>query len=396
MHSHSHFIIFFSYETTVKNRTIYYNFCRDLLIDPSLKSTVAVKVNEKYVRLSGSADGEDQNPNKIKVSFHGYDDKKGNLTTFVEIKLAHGDECLADKSKNYTIVINVTCDYNKEGIEMEWGEFDPEKECEVLIPAYSSLACGDLNTYALARFLENNPVIFGIILLALGLYLCAFGYYTLHISSFVIGIIAVPILLLIIFVGIIGFRNSTLILFLLIISLILGFVVGYFLRLYLKIFVLIVGAVVGYFLGTIVYSAVFSFVHFKYSYLIYYAILAISVAFCAVFGYKNKRISVIVGTSIIGAYCVMRACALFLKDVVRYVSETEIFDLMRTGNFEKISEILTKMYFVYPVIFIVMTVVSAAVQFKINKKEDEVEDYKELEGKLDKTTMLEKKLLRLM
>ena len=69
---------------------------------------------------------------------------------------------------------------------------------------------------------------------------------------------------------------------------------------------------------------------------------------------------------------------------------------MRTGNFEKISEILTTMYFVYPVIFIVMTVVSAAVQFKINKKEDEVEDYKELEGKLDKTTMLEKKLLRLM
>ena len=74
----------------------------------------------------------------------------------------------------------------------------------------------------------------------------------------------------------------------------------------------------------------------------------------------------------------MRGIALLLDSTdIKYVDESKVFDYARTENFEQIKEMISGYFFLFPVIFILFTVVYIVVQHKINPK-NEGDDYREL------------------
>ncbi len=87
----------------------------------------------------------------------------------------------------------------------------------------------------------------------------------------------------------------------------------------------------------------------------------------------------IIGTSILGSYCLMRAFSFFLDDVLPFIDEIKIYELAKHQNYEKIAEMVWGLFLIYPAMLIVFIVVTIIVQFKLNPKWRDVEDYKLLE-----------------
>ena len=87
----------------------------------------------------------------------------------------------------------------------------------------------------------------------------------------------------------------------------------------------------------------------------------------------------IIGTSILGSYCLMRAFSFFLEDVVPFINELKIYDLATHGNYDKIVEMIWGLFLIYPSMLIVFIVATIIVQIKLNPKWRDVDDYKLLE-----------------
>ena len=87
----------------------------------------------------------------------------------------------------------------------------------------------------------------------------------------------------------------------------------------------------------------------------------------------------IIGTSILGSYCLMRAFSFFLEDVVPFINELKIYDLATHQNYEKIADMVWGVFLIYPSMLIVFIVATIIVQFKLNPKWRDIEDYKLLD-----------------
>ena len=77
----------------------------------------------------------------------------------------------------------------------------------------------------------------------------------------------------------------------------------------------------------------------------------------------------------------MRGLSFFLYGKVDYIDEEKLYDFARTGNYEKIADMIVSTFLIYPAILIVLIVVFIIVQIKINPNWKDVDDYKDLNNK---------------
>ena len=153
---------------------------------------------------------------------------------------------------------------------------------------------------------------------------------------------------------------------------------------FLKIYMVLVGGITGYLLAITINNLFISIIDTEHQKLIRIIVIVVIIIVGVVFGIFLTKGTFIVGTSIIGSYCLMRAMSLFLYGVVTFVNELKIYDLAKHGNYEVIEEDVLGLFLIYPSMLVIFIVVTIIVQFKLNPKWRDVEDYKLLEKDFDK------------
>ena len=354
--------------TTKDGKTILYQFCKNI---DDTKSSVILKSDSESsnsTRLAGNVKGETNSKNRILV---------GSNKTLI-IHLAEGDKC--SSKENYNFTINLKCNADLEYANENLIEPTTTSPCNYVLEAESKYACGIENAYITLDL--TFKIIFGILLIILGNVFGIFGFKYLNYSFYVVCMLLFAVLLIYIFVHLLNITSNVVFWILIAVGAILGFLLAFFLtkkkKLFLSLYMAILGGAFGYLLGTVIYEIIFLNIQTDSQKTMYLIVVLCCMIIGIVLGIFAPRKICFVSTSTIGGYCFMRGIALLLDSTdIKYVDESKVFDYARTENFEQIKEMISGYFFLFPVIFILFTVVYIVVQHKINPK-NEGDDYREL------------------
>ena len=366
-------------ETKVKNDKIQLKFCQNI---NDTKSSVIYNDGNKIYRLAGNIHGEENNKNKIEVYYNENDEEKNQVNLY----LAYGDQ-IGDSRYKVSILLNCKKDVDFSCTEIN--DFDITKD-ELNIVADSKYACVQRDVYS--SMLEKNYIPAGIILIIAGCFLGLFGYKKKEICIYLV-CLAGGLYLFKFLDDIFDLYSEyfiisiVIIVFLFIISIVNAIII-YKKKSLFKYYVLLIGGLLGYSIGFLINSTIILIINTSYQkviQIIIYVVLVIAGVICGRFAAK---ISYIIGTSIIGSYGLMRGISLYLKDKIPYLNEQKIYDLAHTGNFEKVGEIFSGWFYIYPAMLLVFTIICIIVQYNINPSFDDIEDYKLLEKEFGDTKLV--------
>ena len=341
-------------------------FCKNI---GNKSSVIYTGEDSKIIRLAGDINGEEKNKNKVKYN---------SIENAIELHLAKGDKCLNDSSQNYSFVIKLHCNV-KEYKFIGINDYNPNYTCNFEMKAYSKYACGNKDVFVKSEFLKSYRIYLGIGFCIIGLIIGILGYRNLNIGIILVCVISCPIALKYLIYDLFDINDKVALYVIFVIGLIIGGVIAYLLtrrKKYRKIYMCIIGGIFGYLIGTFLYDVLFTLIETSSQKLIYYLILVIFTIGGVISGIFFAKITCIIGTSTLGGYSFMRGISLFLLNVVEYFDETKIFIYAKTGNYEKIGEMIGAKFYIYPAIWIVFTIIFILIQSKINPKINDIDDYK--------------------
>ena len=345
---------------------IEFRFCRN--VEGYDSSCIYTKGDEK-IKLAETIYGKDNNKNKIDASKNK-----------VKMYLAAGDKCLKEEKDKYKIEIELYCSDEEFEIQNKT-EFNPEEKCNLKFSAKTKYACGDGKAYFEPEGVWR--IISGIVLTIIGVMAGILGYNQVKIGIFLVCTIG-SVLLARFLLSLIATSKLAVILVIYILFLIVGIILFVFFikkNEYLKYYMLLVGGICGYPIGLTIYNLFFAIIDTSHLKLIHAIIIVIFIIIGVILGYIVPKYTCIVGTSIMGAFFLMKGISYFLYGKVNYINEEKLYDLASTGNYEKIADMIWSSFLIYPAILIVFIVVFIIVQIKINPNWKDVDDYKDLDNK---------------
>ena len=355
---------------------IFLRFCKNI---DGEDSSCIYKAENKKIKLAGDIKGQEGNNNKFEIENN---DK-------VKLYLSAGEKN-ANINKNYLVNVEIECNATiNDFILKEKPTFDINNDHILNIKGISKHACVIKDKYGKDIGLVGR-IIVGIVLLGVGVYVGIFGYRGRKIGIFLVCISGLVFGSLII-LNLFDVTNLVIKIIVMVVFGLVGVGLSIFFvykQKFLKFYMILVGGITGYILSITINDLFISLIDTEHQKIIRIVIIVVFIVIGVIFGIFLTKGTFIVGTSIIGSYCLMRALSFFLYDVVPFVDELKIYDLAKHGNYEKISEMVVGLFLIYPSLLLVFIVVTIIVQIKLNPKWRDVEDYKLLEKNFDKPAEL--------
>ena len=351
-------------------------FCKNI---DGEDSSCIYKAENKKIKLAGDIKGQEGNNNKFEIENN---DK-------VKLYLSSGEKN-ANINKNYLVNVEIECNATiNDFILKEKPNFDINNDHILNIKGISKHACVIKDKYGKDIGLVGR-IIVGIVLLGVGVYVGIFGYRGRKIGIFLVCISGLVFGSLII-LNLFDVTNLVIKIIVMVVFGLVGVGLSIFFvykQKFLKFYMILVGGITGYILSITINDLFISLIDTEHQKIIRIVIIVVFIVIGVICGIFLTKGTFIVGTSIIGSYCLMRALSFFLYDVVPFVDELKIYDLAKHGNYEKISEMVVGLFLIYPSLLLVFIVVTIIVQIKLNPKWRDVEDYKLLEKNFDKPAEL--------
>ena len=351
-------------------------FCKNI---DGEDSSCIYKAENKKIKLAGDIKGKEGNNNKFEIENN---DK-------VKLYLSAGEKN-ANINKNYLVNVEIECNATiNDFILKEKPTFDINNDHILNIKGISKHACVIKDKYGKDIGLVGR-IIVGIVLLGVGVYVGIFGYRGRKIGIFLVCISGLVFGSLII-LNLFDVTNLVIKIIVMVVFGLVGVGLSIFFvykQKFLKFYMILVGGITGYILSITINDLFISLIDTEHQKIIRIVIIVVFIVIGVICGIFLTKGTFIVGTSIIGSYCLMRALSFFLYDVVPFVDELKIYDLAKHGNYEKISEMVVGLFLIYPSLLLVFIVVTIIVQIKLNPKWRDVEDYKLLEKNFDKPAEL--------
>ena len=350
------------------------NFCKDI---ENTESQMIYNNNITIIRLAGSIHGQENSKNKIQAQ-----DSDDETKRIVKMYLAAGDIC--KENERYKAEIVLVCDPSTT-LKLKHFDFVPGQTCNIKIEGSSSEACGIHNKYWFD--MEELRIISGIILLIGGIFLSVFGYNWLSIAIYLIcisGGIASGFYVVLLF----GIEKIWIFISIIIIFLIIGILLAIFFTYKKdnkKYYMLLIGGLCGFAIGVVLNNSIITLISTSKQGLIRIIIITVLVIIGIILGYFLPKGICILGTSFIGSYGIMRGISMFLYSQIEFLNELKIIDLAKTNNFDKIMELMSGWFYVYPILLIILTVITIMIQIKINPKYNDIDNYKDLDSAFDST-----------
>ena len=132
-------------------------------------------------------------------------------------------------------------------------------------------------------------------------------------------------------------------------------------------FGVILGIAVAIVVGQVLYNLVLRLFN-KNNAIIQAAFYVVLIAVFAIVGKLAFKPFIIVGTSLVGSYALVRGVSIFVGG---FPNESTVIDLMSKGETEQLKELLTPLFYVYMAVWFVASIAASIAQFKINSEEDE-------------------------
>lgn len=351
-------------------------FCKNI---DGEDSSCIYKAENKKIKLAGDIKGQEGNNNKFEIENN---DK-------VKLYLSAGEKN-ANINKNYLVNVEIECNATiNDFILKEKPTFDINNDHILNIKGISKHACVIKDKYGKDIGLVGR-IIVGVVLLGVGVYVGIFGYRGRKIGIFLVCISGLVFGSLII-LNLFDVTNLVIKIIVMVVFGLVGVGLSIFFvykQKFLKFYMILVGGITGYILSITINDLFISLIDTEHQKIIRIVIIVVFIVIGVICGIFLTKGTFIVGTSIIGSYCLMRALSFFLYDVVPFVDELKIYDLAKHGNYEKISEMVVGLFLIYPSLLLVFIVVTIIVQIKLNPKWRDVEDYKLLEKNFDKPAEL--------
>jgi hypothetical protein len=251
--------------------------------------------------------------------------------------MASGDICSADSSKNYTVTYEMDCIQNATDVEYQISNPDDFNinSCNNVIKVRTTEACPDVNYYIISALLNKYKLEAGIAIIIFGVFLLFLGNKFIYITVVLITIMTITTLLFIIYFTFIKHPTITQVYIILAVGVITGSILVYCLRKMTKLFFLLLGAYIGYLVSIFLYNLFLNNIHASPE-LIYWVTMLTCMIVFAFIALWLAKIAVVIATSIIGGYMVIKGASLYIGG---FPSESMIVDLIKNGEWESLKNV---------------------------------------------------------
>lgn len=347
-----------AYNQTFENNTIYYNFCYDV---KKVKGCEEIKDDTQILVK------EQGNCKSLAKSI-----KKGNTWSIMKNKEDNTEYIqieIRNSTKDHIVYYKLRC---KENTKQEFNRtlsyfkksFDDGIFRTVLF-FETEAACPKFDFYQIWEFINKYNYIFAIILIAFGLFNCILGQKLSQYTSFILTLFVVTILCMFLFQFILPSGCADWIIWvILVVGIILGCTAGYFVFIYHEKFMaFLVGGIAGFFLGEFLFNLFGSLIKVNPT-LINILFVIICIIASIILAYFIQEIIIIIATSFIGSYALIRGISLFAG---HFPSEFTVIDLKAQGENEQLKKLLNWQFYVYLVFIVIACGLSIYVQYLIRK-----------------------------
>ena len=356
--------------------TLEVRFC-----NPVLQKDATMRKSLVFRRKTDTADDELKRAARLTSGDSSFSSKtvlrndNGDITGINLVAQESSDQekiAFCKDNTRWTVSFNVMCSPT-ETKALSYDKFtsksDPSK-CTLDFTAYHNAGCGLVKTSGFVQYLNSNPWLVAVILIAAGVATCFFGGKLIDWVY-----IGIPALFAFLFVNI--FLSSFGAFSVLeenedttgkgIIKAIFGFVIstvvaiagGYLASKLQKIASVILGGIAGFFLGFLIYSLVFA-IFIKSSPILLWVILIASSAAGTHLMFAMKDEMETHATVFIGAYLIIRGLSFFLGG---YPNEVQTLAQLKDGNFK-----FSWYFYLYFVLFIALNVSGTWFQHRTDYK----------------------------
>lgn len=358
---------------TQKEERIYYNFCYDLKSVSRCKS----ETYEKKQILSVRDETQDNITTNICTplansinkgnKWSKWQDKKDNQT-ILHIELNNGNP-------NHTMLYELKCNSTVNKLFDESKSYHMQKmsdgKYQTVLYFESKHACPKYNFYVIWKFVNDYVGFFALALIAFGAFNCLLGHKLAKFTAFLLALFGVVVVVLFFSQYILPSGcDEWVIWVILIIGIILGCTAGYFVfKYHEKILTFLVGGLGGFLLGEFLFNLFGNAINGNGT-LIHILFIVISIVACIILAYFLKSFIIILATSFIGSYALIRGISLFAG---HFPSEYTVIDLKERGETDQLKKILTWRVYVYLAFIVITCGLSIYVQFKLKKKNKDEE-----------------------
>lgn len=216
--------------------------------------------------------------------------------------------------------------------------------CVNKIKIQSKEACPNLSFYSIFNSIISNKYIFGPMLIILGIFLCFMGNAFYDILAFISGVLLVSFVVLFLILSNLSVTFSTTT-FWITISLVLvtGIIFGYlFIKYELKWIVdIALAGFAGYLLGMFLYNFLFNQIS-SHPKIVYFSCIVFSIIFLEFMVLMFRKFVLILSTSFIGAYSLIRGLGLMIGG---FPSEAMVMDLIEKKEWEQLKLVFLFIFF---------------------------------------------------
>ncbi len=346
--------------------TLYFNFCGNTnKTCNNTKGQVIADNKEECILEAGVMDNGNQweDLSNINASLSG-----------VKITLNSGGICNQNETLKRTMKFIIQCDKNKDPYKNESrpynitsNNYNPDN-CENEIVFKSYYACPSINLASIWAKIEEMKYVSSIVLIIIGIILLLFGkkfeQFTITILVF---IISTTFLFVIIFAIMPSGGDRDIIFWVtVVVSIVLSGIISYFFWENTNFLLGIVSALIGgYLLGTFIYSLLL--LKIKENLLINIVVIIVCMIIVFVITYYTLDYILIIITSIIGAYAIMRAITFWIGG---YPNESQLIELISKEEKDELRKLITFKFYIYIVVWILLTIGGIVFQIKKLDKDD--------------------------
>ena len=326
--------------TLSDTQQLLYNFCAPTISACNKQTGWMIYKNNKQQSckvLSG-----DSYSNNAWGTMNMKNSKGEVVRTDLVIKMNTGEACGANKDLKSIVEFHLTCNENGKDGELSYISgpktgYEDESSCVYRIKATSKNGCKISNYYALASFIDSNKIIFSIVFIALGLFLCFLGSKILVGTLVVISFIVTIGLIFVFAFSIVkvNMRDPAIGWVLMGVSILLGIVAAYLFYTFKRVFYAVIGATTGFILGQIIYTFVLRYIELN-PIVVYWSTVFLSVILGLLVGILLVKHLVIISTSIIGSYLIIRGGSFVIG---YFPNENMLIDLIKRQEYTKLKEV---------------------------------------------------------
>lgn len=209
--------------------------------------------------------------------------------------------------------------------------------CANVIKIKSKNACENMNIYSFYNSILANNFLCGSLIIMLGIFLAFFGIKFIFVTKLVAGILGTAFILVFLIFSYINVQYSSFEFWLIIgISALVGIVVGYLLAKFDKVPIMLLGGFSGYLLSSFVYQLFLKYINTNPN-VVYWLTLISCIVILAVLGYFLSNHVIVISTSWIGGYAIVRGVSLMAGG---FPDERQLIDLIQNGEWTQVDAVL--------------------------------------------------------